>query len=78
MCQWMLFVGFVLLVFVVGFVGSWFLFGDWYVGLVKFLFNLFNSVFVFVWSVFYLLMGIVVWCVWCWCGIDVVIGLWLV
>ena len=77
MRQWMSLVGFVLLAFVAGFVGSRFLPGDWYAGLAKPSFNPPNSVFAPVWSVLYLLMGIAAWRAWRQRGIDAATGLWL-
>ena len=72
MRQWVSLVGFVLLAFVAGFVGSRFLPGDWYAGLAKPSFNPPNSVFGPVWSVLYLLMGIAAWRAWRQRGIDAV------
>lgn len=77
MRQRMSLVGFVLLAFVAGFVGSRFLPGDWYAGLAKPSFNPPNSVFAPVWSVLYLLMGIAAWRAWRQRGIDAATGLWL-
>lgn len=77
MRQWMSLVGFVLLAFVAGFVGSRFLPSDWYAGLAKPSFNPPNSVFAPVWSVLYLLMGIAAWRAWRQRGIDAATGLWL-
>ncbi|MGN6229115.1 MAG: TspO/MBR family protein [Dyella sp.] len=77
MRQRMSLVGFVLLAFVAGFVGSRFLPGDWYAGLAKPSFNPPNSVFAPVWSVLYLLMGIAAWRTWRQRGIDAATGLWL-
>ncbi|MBU6247348.1 MAG: tryptophan-rich sensory protein [Xanthomonadaceae bacterium] len=76
MRSWMALVGFVLLAFVAGFVGSRFLPGDWYAALAKPSFNPPNSVFGPVWSVLYLLMGIAAWRAWRPRGIDAATGLW--
>lgn len=77
MRQWMSLVGFVLLAFVAGLVGSRFLPGDWYAGLAKPSFNPPNSVFAPVWSALYLLMAIAAWRAWRKRGIDAATGLWL-
>jgi len=77
MRQWPSLVGFVMLAFVAGYVGSRFLPGDWYAGLAKPSFNPPNGVFAPVWSVLYLLMGIAAWRAWRTRGLDAAIALWL-
>lgn len=69
--------GFVLLAFVAGFIGSRFMPGDWYAALAKPSFNPPNTVFAPVWSVLYLLMGIAAWRAWRRRGMDGAIALWL-
>ena len=69
-------VGFVLLSFLAGFVGSRFLPGAWYDGLTKPSWNPPSWVFGPVWSTLYLLMGIAAWLVWRRAGFGLPLVFW--